>query len=114
MSSTPDVTITSEPLVIDAPTIAEALDSATGLIPASVARAGITVECRTGRISVPTDWLGIQIRTTTDPVPTLRPFLEPFQINLDPVPAIIDRYIPAPSPEFEFPHGFYEIKVVQY
>lgn len=114
MSSTPDVTITSEPLVIDAPTIAEALDNATGLIPASVARAGITVECRTGRISVPTDWLGIQIRTTTDPVPTWRPFLEPFQINLDPVPAIIDRYIPAPSPEFEFPHGFYEIKVVQY
>ncbi|CAM2776173.1 hypothetical protein SAMN04490207_0748 [Pseudomonas gessardii] len=114
MSSNPDVTITPEPLVIDAPTIAEALDNATGLIPAVVARAGITVECRTGLISIPSDWLGIQIRTTTDPLPTWRTFLAPFQINETPVPGIIDRFIPAPPPELEFQHGFYELKVVQY
>lgn len=114
MSSNPDATLTPAPLIIDAPTIVEALDDATGLIPALVARAGITIECRTGLISVPTDWLGVQIRTTTDPVPSWRTFVSPFQINLSPVPGIVEVFVPAPGPEFEFPHGFYELKVTQY
>ncbi|NMX66310.1 hypothetical protein HBO15_03030 [Pseudomonas sp. WS 5111] len=114
MSSNPDVTITPAPFVIDAPTIAEALDDATGLIPVAVARAGITLQLRTGLISLRTDWLSVEIRRTTDTVPSWTTFVPPFQINLNPVPAIIDRFVPAPAPEFEFAHGFYELKVTQY
>lgn len=112
MSSNPNVTTTPTPLIIDAPTIAEALDDATGLIPAVVAPVGITLECRSGGISRPTDWMSIEIRDTSVSPPTWTRLVEPFQINQTPVPAIINRFIPAPPPEFR--HGFYELMNTQY
>ncbi len=112
MSSNPNNTITPAPLIIDAPTIAEALDNATGLIPAVVAPFGITVECTTGGISRPTDWMSIEIRTVGVTPPAWTTLMPPFQINLTPVPAIISRFVPAPPPEFR--HGFYELQNTQY
>ncbi|WP_226457137.1 hypothetical protein [Pseudomonas sp. AF03-9] len=111
MSSNPN-TSAPAPLVINAPTIAEALDDATGLIPAIVAPVGITVELSTGGISRPTDWMSIEIRDVAATPPTWSTLVAPFQINTNPVPAIINRFVAAPVPEFR--HGFYELKNTQY
>lgn len=112
MSSNPNAPGTPVPLVIAAPTIAEALDDATGLIPAIVAPVGITVELRTGGLSRPTDWMSIEIRNTTATPPTWGTLVPAFQINMTPVPPIINRFVAAPAPEFQ--HGFYELKNTQY
>lgn len=111
MSSNPN-TSAPAPLVINAPTIAEALDDASGLIPAIVAPVGITVELNTGGISRPTDWMSIEIRDVTATPPTWSTLVAPFQINLTPVPAVFNRFVAAPVPEFQ--HGYYELKNTQY
>ncbi|MBY8973449.1 hypothetical protein J1G33_23975 [Pseudomonas sp. P867] len=105
-------TTTPAPLVLNAPTIDEALDDATGLIPAMVAPVGINVQLRTGTASRGTDWMGVEIRDITVSPPTWTTLVAPYQINQTPVPPIISRFIPAPVPEF--PHGYYELRNTQY
>ncbi|PRA32978.1 hypothetical protein [Pseudomonas poae] len=112
MSSKPKVTTPPEIRVIQAPTIAEALDDATGLIPAVQASVGITVECRRGTLTLPSDWMSIEIRDTTALPPTWSTLVAPFQVGPPPVPTIINRFVAAPTPEFR--HGFYELKNTQY
>ena len=105
-------TTTPAPLVLNAPTIDEALDDATGLIPAVVAPVGITLQLYTGTASRSTDWMGIEIRDVTVSPPTWSIFVAPYQINMTPVPPTISRFIAAPIPEFQ--HGFYELRNTQY
>lgn len=103
---------TSGPLVLNAPKIAEALDDATGLIPAVVAPVGITVQMSTGTASRPSDWMSIEISDTTATPPTWSTLVPAYQINQTPVPPTISRYVPAPAPEFR--HGYYQLRNVQY
>ncbi|MGY2364374.1 hypothetical protein ACW9IO_17630 [Pseudomonas azotoformans] len=105
-------TTTSGTLVLNAPTIDEALDDATGLIPAVVAPVGITLQLSTGTASRSTDWMGIEIRDTSVTPPTWTTLLAPYQINQTPVPPLISRFVAAPVPEFR--HGFYELRNTQY
>lgn len=102
------------PLVLNAPTIVEALDDATGLIPASVAPVGINVELSTGVASRNTDWMSIEIRATDVIPPTWVTLVAPYQLTAitPPVPPVINRFVPAPAPQFR--HGFYELRNTQY
>ncbi|MFA5979122.1 MAG: hypothetical protein WC818_12825 [Pseudomonas sp.] len=103
----------SAPLVLNAPTISEALDDATGLIPVSVASVGITLQLNTGNATRGNDWMSVEIRDITVTPPTWTTFVAPYQINLPtPVPPTISRFVPAPVPEFR--HGFYELRNIQY
>ncbi len=101
-------TTTSGILVLNQPTIDEALDDATGLIPAVVAPVGITLQLSTGAASVRTDWMNVEMRDVTVNPPTWFTLVPYFQINESPVPPMISRFVPAPVPEFR--HGFYELR----
>lgn len=108
MSSNPNVSNTPAPLSFAAPTIREALDDATGLIPARVARVGITLDLTGGGITLPTDWMSVQMRLITFPETPFVTVDGPFQVLTRP----ITRFIPVfPPPQFT--HGFYEIKNTQ-
>ena len=101
------------PLVLNAPTIGEALDDASGLIPAIVAPVGITLSLSTGTATRNTDWMSVEIRDVTVTPITWNTLVAPYQINLPaPVPPIITRFVPAPIPEFQ--HGYYELRNTQY
>lgn len=56
--------------------------------------------------------MSVEIRDITVTPPTWTTFVAPYQINLNPVPPIISRFVPAPVPEFR--HGFYELRNTQY
>ncbi|WP_248732673.1 hypothetical protein [Pseudomonas sp. MWU13-2517] len=102
------------PLVLAAPTIVEALDDATGLIPAPVAPVGINVQLTTGQATRNTDWMSIEIRDLSALPPTWVTFVAPYQLTAitPPVPSIINRFVPAPLPQFK--HGFFELRNTQY
>lgn len=105
--------ITSEPLVLDAPTIVEEI-GADGLIPAAVASVGINLQLSTGTASRITDWMSVEIRNPAD-IPSLWiPFVRPYQLTTitPPIPPIINLFVPAPRPQFR--HGFYELRNTQY
>lgn len=100
---------------ITAPTIVEALDNVTGLIPVRVAAVGITVECRLGAARLGTDWVSIEIRTAgTIPGPWSL-LLPPRQIStaMFPVPPpIFNIFVPGGAGGFE--NGVYELRNLQY
>ncbi|MEX5557429.1 hypothetical protein Q1J45_07625 [Pseudomonas rhodesiae] len=102
------------PLVLNAPTIVEALDDATGLIPAPVASVGINLRLSTGTASRDTDWMSIEIRDPGAFPPTWSTLVAPYQLTdiPTPIPPIITRSVPAPPPQFR--HGFYELRNTQY
>ena len=105
---------TSEPLVINAPTIVEQL-GADGLIPAEVARIGINLRLSTGAATRPNDWMGVDIRVLGAIPPTWSTLVAPYQIRTEvtpPIPPIINKFVPAPPPQFR--HGFYELRNTQY
>lgn len=113
MSGKNDETTASTRFLPTPPKIVEALNDATGLIPAVVAPVGITLQLSTGRVSLTSDWMGVEIRDITLPTPQWTPFVAPYQIGLAlPIPPIISRFVPAPIPEFR--HGFYELRNTQY
>ncbi|WP_411706362.1 hypothetical protein [Edaphovirga cremea] len=119
MSSNPIVTSPTAPLVVPAPTIAETIRDADGLIHYLTASKGITVECRVGAITLRNDWIGLEWRTTSGGTGPWTVLAAPFQIEpgaptQPPIPPIttIDRFVPAPAPEFA--HSRYEIRTVQY
>ncbi|OWP71726.1 hypothetical protein CEC48_11660 [Pseudomonas sp. K2I15] len=100
---------------ITAPTIVEALDNVTGLIPVRVAAVGITVECRLGAARLGTDWVSIEIRTAgTIPGPWSL-LVPPRQISTAafPVPPpIFNIFVPGGAGGFE--NGVYELRNLQY
>ncbi|WP_294734028.1 hypothetical protein [uncultured Pseudomonas sp.] len=108
MSSNPNVSNTPVPLAFAAPTIQEALDDETGLIPARIAGDGITLELNGGGITRPTDWMTVELRRVEFPPAAWTTLVPPFVVG----PTPITRFIPAPPPEFQ--HGLYEIKNTQY
>lgn len=110
MSSNPNATNVPGPLAFTAPTIVEALDVASGLIPARLADQGITLELNGGVITRQTDWMSVELRAVTFPPSSWATLLAPFQIGTAVLP--ISRFVPAPPPEFQ--HGLFEIKNTQY
>ncbi|MGY2374914.1 hypothetical protein ACW9IB_10435 [Pseudomonas sp. SDO524_S393] len=119
MSSNPIVTSPKAPLIVNAPTIAETIRTADGLIHHSNASVGITVECRVGAVTLRNDWISIEWRTTSGGTGPWTVLLPPFQIEPGSTPAppnppitTIDKFVPAPAPEFA--HNRYELRTVQY
>lgn len=119
MSSNPNATSPTAPLIVAAPTIAETIRIADGLVHRTTASVGITVECRVGTVTLTNDWIGIEWRTTSGGTGPWTVLMPPFQIvpgspPAPPTPPIttIDRFVAAPPPEFNF--GRYEVRTVQY
>ncbi|WP_300632966.1 hypothetical protein [Pseudomonas sp.] len=110
MSSNP-VAPNANPAAI---TIAEALDNATGTIPANLATVGITFECKTGDLTDYDDWFEVELMDLQAISPVWRKVAGPEQLSATPIP-IPDRFniLYAPPPG-GFRHGFFETRSLQY
>ena len=109
----PDPTVPVEPKANPAAvTIAQALDDATGTIPANLAGVGITAECTTGDISDYDDWFELEISSQLPPVWSR--LAGPVQMSATPIPIPAKFDIDIPAPPGGFRHGFYQLRSVQY
>jgi len=95
-------------------TIAEALDDATGTIPASLATVGITAECTTGDLSDFDDWFEVEIQNLQDLPPTWRRIAGPVQLSATPIPIPVKFDISIPAPPGGFRHGFFQLRSIQF
>lgn len=113
MSSNPNVPLAplANPAAV---TIAEALDDATGTIPAILATGPITAECTTGDISDYDDWFEVEMADRAQPPLVWTRVAGPTQLSATPIsiPAKFDLTIAAPPGGFR--HGFYQLRSLQY
>lgn len=110
MSSDPKTSseTTANPAAV---TIDEALDDATGTIPANLATVGITAECKTGDLTDFDDWFEVEMRDLQASPPIWVSVGGPTQLNTTPIP---DRFnISIEPPRGGFRHGFYELRSLQ-
>ncbi|MFK7572609.1 hypothetical protein AB9X74_13465 [Pseudomonas sp. Env-17] len=95
-------------------TIAEALDNATGTIPANLATVGITAECTTGDLSDFDDWFEVELQDLQALPPVWSRIAGPIQLSATPIPIPVKFDISIPAPIGGFRHGFYQLRSIQY
>ncbi|WDU65295.1 hypothetical protein LRS56_13080 [Pseudomonas poae] len=101
---------------LDEPVIIEALDPATGLIPAAMTNGDLTLRCDLGPFSADGDWIEVQRRDLSLAAETWTTMVGPFQFVM-PTDGSTFMDVPVPVPASDtqgWAHGRYQLRFALY